>query len=267
MLPQTTTMPRYAITLTTLTVILTAITGASHAATCAAESADHRIAVLELYTSEGCNSCPPADRWLNSLQDRGFDARRVIPLAFHVDYWDYIGWSDRFADPAYSQRQRSMADRNDASFVYTPQFMLDGRDFRNPWAAGKLSVTLQSINSQPSPLRMRLQQSTAAQTVRVSLKVTNAAAQSARVYVVLFENGLHSEVKAGENAGKKLYHEYVVRELSDAVAVGPGKTLTHKIVIDLPPDSQPLRLGLAAFAENAVSGATMQAMSVPLCDS
>ena len=267
MLTQTNTMYRYAITFVTLAVMLLGITRVSHAATCTAQSAEHRVAVLELYTSEGCNSCPPADRWLNGLQDRGFDTQRVIPLAFHVDYWDYIGWRDRFAHPAFSQRQRSLADRNNASFVYTPQFMFDGHDIRRPWLAGSLSEKLQSVNSQSAQLKMRLEQSTRAKTVRVSLTVTNIAAQSAHVYVVLFENGLHSEVKAGENAGKKLYHEYVVRELSDAVAVAPGKTLTHKFVIDLPPDSEPPRLGLAAFAENAVSGATMQAMSVPLCDS
>jgi len=247
--------------------MLTGIISASHAATCAAESANHRVAVLELYTSEGCNSCPPADRWLNGLPDRGFDTRRVIPLAFHVDYWDYIGWRDRFADPAYSQRQRSVADRNDASFVYTPQFIFNGRDFRNPWAAGKLSEELQPINSQTARFQIRLQQRVKADTVRVSLEVTNVAAHRANVYIALFENGLQSEIKAGENAGKRLYHEYVVRELSAPVTVAPGKTLSRNFEFGLPPGSKSPQLGLAAFAENATSGATMQAMSVPLCDS
>lgn len=259
-------MPRIATAFITLTVLLTGITTASHAATCAAQSADHRVAVLELYTSEGCNSCPPADRWLNGLQDRGYDTRRVIPLAFHVDYWDYIGWRDRFAQPAFAQRQRSAASRNEASFVYTPQFMLNGRDFRNPWMSGKLSEALQSINRQPAQFKMRLQQNAVATTVRVSLEVTNVAAQGANVYIALFENGLHSEIKAGENAGKKLYHEYVVRELRAPVAVGPGQSLTHNFEIGLPPHGKAPNLGLAAFAENAVSGATVQAMSVPLCD-
>jgi hypothetical protein len=260
-------MARYAITFFALALTLTGFNGPSVAATCTAESSNHRVAVLELYTSEGCNSCPPADRWLNSLRDRGFDTRRVIPLAFHVDYWNYIGWSDRFAKPAFSQRQRSVAERNSAAFVYTPQFMFDGRDIRSPWVAGRLSEKLQPINSRTAPIKMRLEHSTGASSVRASLKIHNVAAQSAQVYVVLFENGLHSEVKAGENAGKTLYHDYVVRELSDAVTVAPGKTLTQDFVIDFPSNSEPRRLGLAAFAENAVSGATMQAMAVALCDS
>jgi len=259
-------MTRYAITLVALTLLLTGINKVSLAATCNSESTEHRVALLELYTSEGCNSCPPADRWLNGLQDRGFDTRRVIPLAFHVDYWDYIGWNDRFAQPAFSQRQRTAAARNNATFVYTPQFVFDGRDFRNPWAAGRLSEKLQSFNNRSAPLKMSLQHSTSAETVRASLKISNTAAQTAHVYVALFENGLHSAVKAGENAGKKLYHDYVVRELTDAGVVASGKTLTRQIVIDLPSNSDPRRLGLAAFAEDAVSGATMQAMAVALCD-
>ena len=259
-------MTRYAIILVALALLLTGFDKVSLAATCNSESSDHRVALLELYTSEGCNSCPPADRWLNGLQDRGFDTRRVIPLAFHVDYWDYIGWNDRFAQPAFSQRQRTAAARNDASFIYTPQFIFNGRDFRSPWVAGRLSENLQPVNNRSAPLKMSLQHSTNAKTVRASLKISNTAAQSAHVYVALFENGLHSAVKAGENAGKKLYHDYVVRELTDAGIVAPGKILTRQFVIDLPSDSDPRRLGLAAFAEDAVSGATMQAMSVALCD-
>ncbi len=259
-------MTRYAIALTTLTLILSGFDRISHAASCVAESTDHRVALLELYTSEGCNSCPPADRWLNSLRDRGFDARQVIPLAFHVDYWDYIGWTDRFAQPAYSKRQQAVADRNNAPFIYTPQFVFNGSDLRRPWVAGRLAETLQPVNRQPAPVKMSLEQSTSAKSVRASLKISNRAAQSARVYVVLFENGLHSEIKAGENAGKKLYHEHVVRTLSDAVTIAPGEQVVREFVIDYPPNSKPQQLGLAAFAENVLSGATMHAMAVPVCN-
>ena len=220
------------------------------------------LTVVELFTSQGCSSCPPADAYLGELAQQ----KSILALSIHVDYWDYIGWNDRFAQPAFSQRQRAAAARNSASFVYTPQFVFDGRDFRNPWAAGRLSEKLQSFNNRSAPLKMSLQHSTSAETVRVSLKISNTAAQSAHVYLALFENGLHSAVKAGENAGKKLYHDYVVRELTDAGMVASGKTLTRQFVIDLPSNSDPRRLGLAAFAEDPVSGAIMQAMAVALCD-
>jgi hypothetical protein len=97
----------------------------AHAATCTATSGPARASLLELYTSEGCSSCPPADRWLSQMPPR----RDVVPLAFHVDYWDRLGWKDRFAQAAFSQRQR--ARNRGAGWVYTPQVMLDGAERRS----------------------------------------------------------------------------------------------------------------------------------------
>src|SRR5438270_8352522 len=97
--------------------------GPAHAmADCTARSPDHSVALLELYTSEGCDSCPPADRWLSRF-DQTSVADRVVPLALHVDYWDRLGWKDRFASPAYTERQREQTRRQGSSFVYTPQVM------------------------------------------------------------------------------------------------------------------------------------------------
>ena len=100
-------------------------------AECSVSSGTSRVALLELYTSEGCSSCPPADRWLSGLAAKGVNSERVVPLALHVDYWDYIGWRDRFAHPGFSERQRQMAVLGNSTLVYTPQVMLNGRDFRN----------------------------------------------------------------------------------------------------------------------------------------
>lgn len=91
-------------------------------------SPQNRVAVLELYTSEGCSSCPPADRFLSQLKDSGISDRQLIPMAFHVTYWDYIGWNDRFAKKQFDQRQRELAYKNKSSTVYTPQFLLSGDD-------------------------------------------------------------------------------------------------------------------------------------------
>ena len=101
------------------------------AATCgpaiAAKSGTVTGTIVELYTSEGCDSCPPADKWFSTL-----NAARdgVVPLAFHVDYWDYIGWKDRFAKSLFTQRQRDAVTRQGSRVSYTPQLMLDGRDLR-----------------------------------------------------------------------------------------------------------------------------------------
>src|SRR5512134_2617035 len=98
----------------------------AHAAQCRADSPASTTAVVELYTSEGCNSCPPADRWLSSLKGRA----DVVALAFHVDYWDRLGWADRFASPAYTQRQAARRMSSGAGFAYTPQVLVNGADWR-----------------------------------------------------------------------------------------------------------------------------------------
>ena len=97
---------------------------AAHAA-CEAKSPDHLVALIELYTSEGCDSCPPADNWLSRVVG-GDGARRAVPIAFHVDYWDRLGWKDRFASAKYTDRQYEQMRRQRSTFVFTPQVMLQG---------------------------------------------------------------------------------------------------------------------------------------------
>src|SRR3954469_21437092 len=124
---------------------------AVHAAApeCSAQSPAHTVALVELYTSEGCDSCPPADRWLSSLLGRGFGPERVVPLALHVDYWDYIGWKDPYAKRQFSARQHKLAKLGRATFVYTPQILLQGRDFRG-WATDAFAKTVAEINARPA---------------------------------------------------------------------------------------------------------------------
>lgn len=99
---------------------------------CAAKSCLTTVPLLELYTSESCSSCPPVDKWMS-----GIKADKVTPLAFHVDYWDYIGWKDRFSKEEYSDRQRKTAAFGGDGFVYTPQFVMNGRDFKG-WDNSRL---------------------------------------------------------------------------------------------------------------------------------
>ena len=98
---------------------------------CRAESQAMLTPVIELYTSEGCSSCPPADRWLSTLKQDGASGSLVVQ-AFHVGYWDNLGWVDRFADPAHTERQRQIAASNRLSSIYTPQLVRNGRDWRDP---------------------------------------------------------------------------------------------------------------------------------------
>ncbi|HKE49745.1 MAG TPA: DUF1223 domain-containing protein, partial [Rhodanobacteraceae bacterium] len=113
-----------------LLLLLAAATLPRLHAECTAESGRDRPHLVELYTSEGCSSCPPAEKWMSSIRD---DARQV-GLEFHVDYWDELGWRDPFADARYTARQRTLAERGASSIVYTPQIIVDGRVWKN-WPA------------------------------------------------------------------------------------------------------------------------------------
>src|SRR5262249_43250176 len=127
-------------------------TPAAHAArTCTAASGAERVALLELYTSEGCDSCPPADKWVSELPAKKLGADRVIALAFHVDYWNYIGWIDPYAQARFSERQRQQATRRGASFVFTPQLLLNGNDYRRGLVLDDISSKVRTIN-QSKPL-------------------------------------------------------------------------------------------------------------------
>lgn len=226
-------------------VLCSLLAPAVHAATCSAVSGESRNRLLELYTSEGCSSCPPADRWLTQLPPDS----RVIPLAFHVDYWDRLGWKDPFAQAAFSQRQR--ARNSGMGWVYTPQVMLDGEDFR-AWqrglpapAGGRARLTLDLVLvSEPRQLDV---------TVTPHF-VDTTANRDARLYLALTENHLVSKVAAGENAERILRHDHVVRELA-----GPFSPHKTRYRFKLVQDWEPGDLAITAFVLDA-EGKTLQAV-------
>lgn len=174
---------------------------------CGASSGETRATVIELYTSEGCSSCPPADQWLASLKG----TPGVVRLAFHVDYWDRLGWKDRFADPAYTQRQNEVSARSGARFVYTPQVLVDGAEVRR-WPA------LPPRDTRPAGVTIQLTRdgdAYVAQLVRGP-----GAPQRLAAYWAVTQDGLVSEVKAGENHGATLHHDAVVRDYLAVPTVG-----------------------------------------------
>jgi hypothetical protein len=176
---------------------------ASAAAVCSAQSGATVPAVVELYTSEGCNSCPPADRWLSALKDRD----GVVALAFHVDYWDSLGWKDRFAQPQFTQRQNATQHTSGARFAYTPQVILDSRDAPN-WSSlppaflrGKTAATVGLTLARDA--------------TDLALTVAPGAGAPAKLsgYVAVVDDGLQTHVGGGENRGETLRQDGVVREL------------------------------------------------------
>jgi len=201
-----------------LSIVSTALAAALPAALaqrCVAESGVQVPVVVELYTSEGCNSCPPADRWLSTLQDKP----GVLAAAFHVDYWDRLGWRDRFASARYTQRQAQLQAAAGARYSYTPQVMVNGADWRR-WP--ELPAPANS-----SPVRLRLERDGD----QVDIHVQPAGDERRRwaLWWAALEDGHDSDVQAGENQGVRLHHDHVVRHY-DRIAAWSGP-LTQRITV------------------------------------
>ncbi len=235
--------------------------GAVAASACKAQSGAQRAVLLELYTSEGCDSCPPADRRLSQIKSRSEYAGRLVPLAFHVDYWDRLGWVDRFGSPRHTQRQQEMAALAKSRLVYTPQFLRNGRDWRGAESpldsAGTTASGARIVLELGEPANGRL-----AVGVEVSGVRPNAAAE---VWLALYENNLESQVRAGENSGKTLRHDYVVRRLIGPLTLDKEGLLSLRQTVALEAGWKRADLGVAAFVQDKSSGEILQALQQHFC--
>ena len=225
--------------------------------------------ILELYTSEGCDSCPPADKWFSTLN---FARDGVVPLAFHVDYWDYIGWKDRFAKSLFTQRQREAVTRQGGRVSYTPQLMLDGRDLRIWSHQAQFQARVKEVANRPPRAGMVLEAVAGSNTIDASLTANVALAADradAVVFIAVTENNLSSRITAGENRGVHLKHDHVVRELIGPIAVDAQDRAAGKFnlrrTIMLSSDWKRGDLSLVAFLQNSRNGEVLQALSAPLC--
>jgi hypothetical protein len=232
------------------TVMLLSQTNLSLAETFSFKSQAFQTPVLELYTSEGCSSCPPADQWLSQMIRLPSDQLNALALALHVDYWDYIGWKDPYASAQYTQRQRSIAQANRQSSIYTPEFVLNGKEIRGTRGIIK---NIKQANQTPADVALNLKVDKQDDHVNLQLLAKSHAPRQLQVEFVLFENNLSSQVKAGENAGETLKHQQVVRYLSPALPL--KSKLQHRI--DLHAHWSTQNLGIAAIVHNA-SGEYLQ---------
>lgn len=219
----------------------------AQAQTCAARSGDAVTPVIELYTSEGCSSCPPADRWLSALPAEPAS----VPLAFHVDYWDSLGWPDRFAAPEFTRRQNEQRAVNGARVNYTPQVVVQGRD-RPDWP--RLSLPIAS--STPPLVDIALRGESPG--FEATVKPRPGAPERLAAFWAITENGHRSRVTAGENAGEKLSHDHVVRQLH-RVPPWTGAEIRLRFAPSLPADpAHPRAISLVVL--DAASGRPLQAL-------
>ena len=239
-------------------------------AACKATSGATITPVIELYTSEGCSSCPPADKWLSTLKGKtattssiassNSGANPAVIQAFHVNYWDYIGWPDRFATPAHTNRQRQIATWNKQNGIYTPQMVLNGGDWRGWGGTGSFNSALTATKTVATSSINLLQTGVDQFEAVVSpVASSNGAPSTWSAYWTITEHGHVTKVKAGENSGETLSHDFVVRQytpVGDYSAASPQK-LNLRGVAATPGHER--QVNLVVF--DPKTGKTLQAVS------
>ena len=243
---------------------------ASSAQSCTRHSPGYTVALLELYTSEGCNSCPPAEQYISRLRTASLNTglrtlEQFVPLSLHVDYWDDLGWKDILAKRAYTERQRWLAERASSRVIYTPEFFLAGKELRD-WDHG-VADAVQRINQRPAQADIDITIGNVTNgNLPVSVHVTSQS--HGKLVIALYENALVSQVGAGENRGATLLHDFTVRDwaLAEIPATDHGKNPTsfsHGFPVSTYRDMK--NLGIAAFVQTD-SGTVLQALALPLCE-
>ena len=170
------------------------------------ESSETQNSLIELFTSEGCSSCPPAEKWISALKSSPELWNKIVPVAFHVDYWDRLGWRDRFAKPEFTSRQQRYAATWGGDSVYTPGFVINGKEWRGwfgsngmPTSSTKVGVLRVSLGGDRKLTATFVPETTHPRALTLN--------------VALLGNDLESDVKRGENSGRKLRHDFVVLDL------------------------------------------------------
>jgi hypothetical protein len=222
-----------------------------------AKYAESGFALVELFTSEGCSSCPPADKlFAEVLQEAAKSGRRVIGVAFHVDYWDRLGWADPYGARAFSLRQQAYAKALRAQ-VYTPQAIVNGKAEFVGSDGPRAREVIDAALKQPAvaQVKLDLRKPKAPGLLTVDFEVTGAPA-GAILNVAVVQHGLSTNVKRGENAGRTLRHENVARAL-EVVRIDKGSK--GSVELKLPADLPEKSATVIAFVQEANLGSVLGA--------
>jgi hypothetical protein len=190
------------------------------------ESGETQGSLIELFTSEGCSSCPPAEKWITALKSNQELWKRIVPVAFHVDYWDHLGWRDRFAKPEFTSRQQRYAAAWGGDSVYTPGFVINGKEWRN-WFGGNAVPT---ISTKVGVLHVSLGHDGKLSATFVPETVRP---QALALDVALLGSDLVSNVKRGENSGRRLRHDFVVLDLIKTDMVNESNRWTASVALPM----------------------------------
>ena len=228
-----------------------------------AETAAEPFAVVELFTSQGCSSCPGAEAVLRDLSAHARESGlRVFPIEWHVDYWDRLGWPDPFGDPDYTRRQRRYARALGSRTVYTPQIIVNGATVVRP--AQRRQLVFDAVDAALAA-QAQAEVSLTAVLVGRSLQVTWAVGEAPRraaMLLVVVERGLGNHVPRGENAGRTLHHDEVARALHDLGRIG-GQA-SGAVDLALPAEVDPAQASVIAIVHDAVTQEILGAAGVDL---
>ncbi|MGL4573809.1 MAG: DUF1223 domain-containing protein [Burkholderiaceae bacterium] len=230
---------------TAITLIISMVAVQSAHAQCRGETGKQTTALVELFTSEGCDSCPPADKAISKLKPTD----KAVPIAWHVDYWDRLGWKDRFARADASVRQRDLVAAQGSRSVYTPQWIASGKTVQPGNGAATIEQAIASVNKQAAPVWMALTYGPVLFGY-MGVELAGEAPAGSQVFIALVEDGITSQVTAGENKGALLTHDHVVREVVGPLPLGV-KRLNHAHSIGVPQDANPVKLRVVAWAQDA----------------
>lgn len=210
---------------------------------------DHpkNFVLVELFTSEGCSSCPPADNVLARLEaEQPVENVEIVPLALHVDYWNYLGWRDGFSSAAYSARQNGYAEKFNLDSIYTPQMVVDGvKQFTGSQFETAVNSIKETAKTKKAGVEMAVEEN------NLKIEISDLPSHdTAYVWFVITEDNLQTDVKRGENSGRKLPHTAVVREMKllDRLATD-AKTFSVRHNFTLQPAWQKKNLNLIVFVQ------------------
>jgi hypothetical protein len=212
-----------------------------HGAPLLFQSTAAQTALVELYTSEGCSSCPPAESWLSHLKEKPGLWSEFVPVAFHVDYWDNLGWRDKWASKQYSDRQRDYAGLWASENIYTPEFILNGKEWHT-WFGIKGAPGLSDTRA--GILKVTSEDTNHYQVIYIPAE---AGTTGYEFNAALLLCGLGSDVKAGENSGRHLVHDFVVLTLVKQPLARQGDGLQGDFLMSAAQKKSPGRLGLAVW--------------------
>ena len=215
------------------------------------------FAVMELFTSQGCSSCPPADKLLGKYAQKNDE--RIIPIAFHVDYWNRLGWKDPFSNPEYTRRQENYSGLFLNASVYTPQLIINGQKEMVGSDETKIEKSIAAALAEGSAVSITIKNITAADNaITIQYSLEGSIAETS-VRAVLIQNKVATKIKAGENGGVLLTNYNVVRDLISSDAAAEGNCVLH-----IPENIPAKDFSVVLFTQNTGTGKITGAIKKPL---